>query len=53
MVTSPDRLSRSPRDLAHLRHVLAAYGVRVTTPEEEREPAFTAMIQQFSALPAS
>lgn len=53
MVTSRDRLSRSPRDLAHLRDVLASHGVRVTTPVEERKPAFTALIQQFSALSAS
>ena len=52
MVTSKDRLSRSYRDLAHLRQVLAAHGVRVTTPDEECEPALAALIQQFSALAA-
>ena len=53
MVTGLDRLSRSHRDLAHLRHVLAADGVRVTTPDEEREPALSALIQQFFTLAAS
>ncbi len=53
MVTSPDRLSRSPRDLAHLQQALAAHGVRVITPEAEHQPAVTALIQQFTALAAS
>ena len=53
MVTGLDRLSRSRRDLAHLSDALAAHGVRITSPDEEREPAFAALIQQFSALAAS
>ena len=50
MVTSHDRLSRSYRDLARLRHVLAAHGVRITTPDEEREPAITAIARHVSTL---
>ncbi|MDP2306782.1 MAG: recombinase family protein [Pseudomonadota bacterium] len=53
MVTGLDRLTRSPRDRADLRHDLAAHGVRITTPDEERDPAFATLIQQFSALAAS
>lgn len=53
MVTGHERLSRSYRDLAYLRQMLAVAGVRVTTPEEEREPSFAALIHQFSTLAAS
>lgn len=50
MVTRLDRLSRSPRDFAYLRSVFAAHGVRITTPDEEREPAFAALAHDLSTL---
>jgi site-specific DNA recombinase len=50
MVTGLYPLSRSPRHLAQLRHVLAAHGVRITTPDEEGEPAFAALAHHAPTL---
>lgn len=50
VVNGLGRLSRSPRDLAHLRSALAAQSVRITTPDGEREPALAALTDQVSTL---